>query len=99
MQFFMAGGALGHDRIIIVFARAVGVDDAMAALAGELVLAAVVLEVFERTGVALGALDRRERLRFAGILPRDWRNRNRRNLFPLRRCQRHPGECQCDHHP
>ena len=99
VKSFMAGGALGHDRIPISLARVIGVKEVMAILAGEAVSTAVVLEVFERTDVALGALGCRERLRFTGILLRGWRNRNRCNLFPLRRCKRHSCECDSEHHP
>ena len=95
---FMAGGALGHDRIPIPFARAIGVKEVMAVLAGETVSPAVILEVLERTGVALGTLDRCEWLRLTDILLRGWRYRNRRNPFPLRLCKRHPHESTCDHH-
>lgn len=95
---FMAGVTLGHDRIPIPLARVIGVKKVMAVPAGETVPASVILEVLERTGVALGALGRRERLCFGGILLRSRRNRNRCDLFPLRRCQRHPRENQCDHH-
>lgn len=81
----MAGGALGHDRIPIPLARVIGVKKVMAVLAGETVPSAVVPEVPELTGVALGALDRRERLRFTGIQLRGCGYCNSRDLFPLRR--------------
>ena len=99
VRFFMAGGALGHDRIPIPLARIIGVKEAMAILAGETVPPALILEVLEYTAVALGALCRRERLRLAGVLLRGLRNRNRCDLFPLSRCKSPPRECQCDHHP
>ena len=95
---FMAGGALGHDRIPIPFARVIGVKEVMAALAGETVSPAVILEVLERTGVALGALDRCERLRLTDILLWGRRYRNRRDPFPLRLGKRHSRESTCDHH-
>lgn len=94
---FMAGGALGHDRIPIPFARAIGMKAAMADLAGKTVPPAIILEVAEQTDVALGALGRSERLRFTGILLRGRRYRNRCKLFPLRRCKRYPRKRNCDH--
>ena len=99
MWYFMAGSALGHDCIPIPFARAIGVKEVMAVLAGEAVPPAVILEVTERADVALGALGRRERLWFTGILLRGRRYRNSCDFFPLCRCKRHPRERYCDHHP
>jgi len=90
---FVAGGTLGHDRIPIPLAGVIGMEEVMAILAGEAVPSAVVFEVFERIDVALGALDCRKRLRFSGVLLRGWRNCNRCNIFPLRRCKSPPREC------
>ena len=95
---FMAGGALGHDRVPIPFARVIGVKEVMASLAGETVSPAVILEVLERTGVALGTLDRCEWLRLTDILLRGWRYRYRRDPFHLRLGKRHSRESTCDHH-
>lgn len=80
---FMAGGTLGHDRIPIPLARVIGMKSVVAVLAGEAVPSAAVLEIPELTGVALGALGRRERLRFSGIQLRGRGYRNGCNLFPL----------------
>jgi len=54
----MAGGTCGHDRVPIPLARVIGMKKVMAALAGEAVPSAIVFEVLELTGVALGALSR-----------------------------------------
>ena len=97
MWSFMAGGTLGHNCIIIPLARAIGVEDIMTVLAGETVSPTVILEVLELSVVALGALDRRERLWFTGVHLRGRRYRNRRDLFPLRLCKRCPHERQCDY--
>lgn len=69
----------------------------MAILAGELVPPATILEVAEQADVALGALSRRERLRFTGVLLRGRRYRNRCDLFSLRRCVGDNSERHGDH--
>lgn len=84
---FMAGGTCGHDFVPISLARIIGMKKVMAVLAGETVPPAVILEIFELAGVALGALSHGERLRFTGILLRGCGYRNRRTLFSLWRCK------------
>src|SRR6185369_12276836 len=98
VRCFMAGRTLGHDCIIISLARAIGMQEVMAALAGETVPPAVILDALELGRVALGTLACRERLRLNGILLRGRRYRYRRDFFRLRLCKRHPRKCQCDHH-
>lgn len=87
VRCFMAGGTLGHDRIPIPLARVISVKKVMAALAGEAVAPAGLLEALELTGMALGTLGRRERLRFTGIQLRGCWYRNSCDLFPLRRSE------------
>src|SRR5450759_3468409 len=55
VRSFMAGGALGHDRIKIPLTRAIGVQEVMAALTGETVSSAVILDVLKWSCVALCA--------------------------------------------
>ena len=94
VRCFVARGTFWHDCIIIALAGTIGVKDVMAALAVELVFAAVIFQVLKRTGVALGTLTHGEWLRLNGILLRGRRDSNGRDFFPLRRCKRNPGECK-----
>lgn len=96
---FMAGRTLGHDRVPVPLARVIGVKDVMALLARETVPAAIILQVAKLADVALGALGRRELLRFGGILLGGRRYGNRCDFLSRSSCKRYSGEHNCDHHP
>ena len=87
MGCLMAVGALGHDRFPVRFFRAVGVEGAMAFLAGKAVLSARFLEVAKQAGMTLGALAGGKRLRFGGVLLRCRRYRHLSAFASLRRCK------------
>lgn len=67
MLLTVARSALGHQCIVIVFARVIGVKDLMALLAGKSMFAAGLLQICKLAGMALAAFHGLQRRRRSGV--------------------------------